>query len=90
MRKLSFNIKGTGKVVRISKAMARKLYEEGVDILFIPCNLRPDSPWGLGIWNSADIWGNTETFDSLVNSFEIYNCCNTETGNYCAYYVKEA
>lgn len=87
MRKLTFNIKGTGKVVRISKTIARNLFEQGVDILFIPCNIRPDNMWGLGVWNSPDIWGNSETFDSLVDCYEIYNC-NSETGRYCAYYTE--
>lgn len=73
---------------RINKRIARKLYNDGVDVLFIPCKLRPDNMWGLGIWENVNLSGQYGSFDKLCNEFIWYNC-NFETGNYIAFYIKD-
>lgn len=72
---------------RINKRIARKLWDAGYEILFIPCKLRPDSMWGLGVTTSKLFWGNN-SFDEYVRSCEYYNC-NGETGRYLSYYVND-
>lgn len=76
-------------IVRINKTMARKLYNNGIDVLFIPCNLRPDSPYGLGIWENINLGDEKIPFEKLVNHFEIYNCIDSETGKYTAFYIEK-
>ena len=81
-----YNFKG---FKRINKKEARKLYNEGRKVFFIPCNLRPDTNfWGIGIWESKDDWGQYKTFDILVYWYSIYNCDNYQ-GRYPAYYIKK-
>lgn len=75
-----------GKYRRIDKRVARRLYDAGEDVLFIPCNMRPDNMWGLGIVENKYLLGQEETFDKLVNAYTWYNCTN-ETGRYVAFYV---
>lgn len=74
-----------GKYRRIDKRVARRLYDAGEDVLFIPCNMRPDNMWGLGIVENKYLLGQEETFDKLVNAYTWYNC-NNETGRYIAFY----
>lgn len=77
-----------GKYHRIDKRVARKMYNEGLDVVFIPCNMRPDSDWGLGIPQNKNNIGNDGTdFDKLVQLYQWYNC-NAETGKYVAFYVE--
>ena len=75
-----------GKYRRIDKRVARRLYDAGEDVLFIPCNMRPDNMWGLGMNLNKDDWSNeNRSFDDVVMYFEWYNC-NNETGRYTAFY----
>lgn len=72
---------------RISKRTARTAYNSGKSIYFIACNLRPFGFYDMGIETNSD---RTEMdFDGFVNSYEFYNCMNSETGKYCAYYIAE-
>ena len=76
-------------VKRISKTVARTLYNKGEDVLFIPCNCRPEPDfWGLSIWENKDLDGQYKDFDTLVSYYESYNCRN-ELGRYAAYYIKK-
>lgn len=84
MKRYNFNT-----VTRISKTVARKLYNAGCDVLFIPCNLNPENNfYNLGIWENKTLVGQYDSFEKLVNSFEFYNC-NNETGKYTAFYIKK-
>ena len=74
-------------IKRIDKRTAKKLYNNGKDVLFIPCNLRPDNMWGLGIWQNKDLNGQYDDFDKLVMWYSWYNC-TAETGKYISFYVK--
>ena len=78
-----------GKYSRVDKRVARKIYNEGKDVLFIPRNMRPDNNWGLGIVENKYLFGQEATFDKLVDTYTWYNC-NNETGRYVAFYkIKE-
>lgn len=74
---------------RISKKTARKLYNAGDEILFIPCKLNPENNfYNLGMWQHKELWGQYENFELLCDQFEIYNC-NNEAGTYTAFYIKK-
>ena len=71
---------------RVSKHIARKLYEKGEPVLFCPVNLIPGGFWGNGcIVTKEEGW----TFEEVLNTFEFYNCINNETGYYTAFYIEE-
>lgn len=76
-------------VKRVNKKVARRLYEAGEEVFFIPCNLRPEPNfWGIGIWEHKDLWGQYKDFDTLVSYYESYNCDNYQ-GRYTAFYIKQ-
>ncbi len=86
MRRITYREGNRGATyVRISKARARKLHEEGKEVTIHPCNLSPESSWGYPPHLS---WEPERNFDELVNNFEYYNCANSETGRYAAFYAK--
>lgn len=73
---------------RINKKQARQAYNNGLTVIFCPCNLRPGSPFRLDMkMNKAQADCTPVTFDGLVNMFECYNCMNGETGRYTAFYI---
>ena len=75
-------------VERISKIKAAELYNNGFDVLFIPCKLNPENNfYNLGIWQNQFLDGQYNSFEKLLNAFEYYNCTN-ETGKYTAFYIK--
>ena len=89
MKTMTFTSITTGKTLkRISKSEARKLYNNGIDISIVPCNMRPNSMWYSGIWYNGNI--SDINFDTLVRDFEIYNCIDSETGKYAAFYIELA
>ena len=74
-------------MTRISKAVARKMWENGQNFTIVPCKL---SPYGLGALNtSCDLSREDHElrrpFDKFINEFTYYNC-NRETGLYPAFY----
>ena len=80
---------------RVNKKTARKLYKNGLTILINPCNLHPFSMWTTAYQlnrNSREQFvideiGIENDFNSWINSFEYYNCTNSETGKYASYYI---
>lgn len=80
---------------RIDKKTARTAYKNGLTVVIIPCNLRPFTPWH-NEYNlnrrsreqfTADEIGVINDFNNYINSFEYYNCINSETGRYTAFYI---
>ena len=59
------------KYTRISKTVARKLFNSGEKILFEPCIVWCPSEWLSYIPFSYD--NGTQDFDSLVIAYEYYN-----------------
>jgi hypothetical protein len=87
MNKLSFAGTLYGVPVhltRINKKRARNLFNKGVKIYLCPSNLRPIGPW----FNAFDVdLSAGEAFDTILNSFEYYNCINNETGYFTSFYI---
>jgi hypothetical protein len=71
---------------KINKAAARKLYAEGKPFWIVACNLRPQC--GILIGSSSFERMADVPFDTMVNSYEYYNCTN-ETGRYAAFYTDD-
>lgn len=90
-----------GGYKRVSKSEARRRYNNGETIRFTACNIVPDNLWGAysdannGDYTqvSSDGFNTTiarnKDFDTVVSAFTYYNCVDSETGRYPAYYVKE-
>lgn len=72
---------------RINKKEARNAFMNGGTLHIQPCNLPIDSrlmtPYVVSHHNVDD----NDTFDSVVNAFEGYNCDN-ERGKYATFYVR--
>ncbi len=74
---------------RVSKRRARSEYDAGRDVIIAPVNIRLFGPWGIELLLTkrhprlAD-----ETFDTLSNEYEYYNCGGYCQGAYAAYYIK--
>lgn len=72
---------------RISKQLARTLYEFGFTVVWCPVRLCPNSPFGYSVdINKTDCNG---SFDRLYNMYCHYNCYLSETGKYPAFYVPD-
>lgn len=83
---------------RINKKEARKAYTHGLTVIIAPCNLKPFTPWhveyNLNISARDEFlekpakkeWIEND-FNNYINSFEYYNCINSETGRYTAFYI---
>jgi hypothetical protein len=69
---------------KINKSAARKLYMQKKSFIIVPCKCAPTSIFALEV-KSGWMFRN---FDVFYNEFYFYNC-NSETGNYPAFYVKE-
>lgn len=66
---------------RINKRIARKLFNEGKTFWITACNMRPER--GL-LMNAGTYENELVDFDTFVNSFTYYCCCN-ETSRYPAF-----
>ena len=76
---------------RVSKAMARRAFIDGFTIAFCPSNLRPGAPWHPETITNREV-SNVEDpdtgFNRLLSSFEYFNCTNTESGKYTAFFIE--
>lgn len=70
-------------MIKITKGMARKLYNEGKEIMVIPNRVRVDSPLAGWLTKANDV-----DFEKLCNAVFYYNC-SPETGMNLVYYAKE-
>jgi hypothetical protein len=81
--------KGNGKegknMVKITKALARKMYNNGEEIMIIPSKIRPNSMLASWIRKPEQEDGD---FEKLCNAIFYYNC-SPETGMNLVYYAKE-
>lgn len=79
------------KLVRVSKATARKRYYEGQPILLYQCNANPESPLCGAIEiakGRSDNFGYDDPFDVSVNHFEYYNCQYNYLGRYAKFFIR--
>ena len=73
---------------RINRKQAKAAYNNGLTVIFCPVNIRLFTPWHLEIEVNKNFEGyNGVEFEKAVNTFEYYNCTNTETGRYTAFYI---
>lgn len=75
--------------VRVNKHRARSTYEAGSDVIIAPVNIRLFGPWGVeALLTKRRPRLTGETFDTLVNEYEYYNCIDYCSGSYAAFYVR--
>lgn len=86
MKKYKFNYKGV-TYTRINKTQAEKRFENGETIYLCACNLRPFTVHRLAVAVNNSTLTDTNDFQKVVNTFEYYNCFNSETGKYASYYA---
>ena len=89
MRNLEFTGEFYGETItikQIQKRTAKKLFETGETIYTTACNMHPFGVWTTCYVIKKDI-DNKDTFDTIVNNFEYYNC-NNETGLYTTFYKR--
>lgn len=72
-------------MTKITKGMARKLYNEGKEVMIIPDRVRTNSPLAGWITKPED---DSVDFEKVCNAVFYYNC-SPETGMKLAYYAKE-
>ena len=89
MRNLQFTGNFYGETItikQIQKRTAKKMFEAGETIYMQACNMRP-----FGVWSTCNDVNKEkaggDTFESIVNNFEYYNC-TPETGRYVTFYKK--
>lgn len=84
---------GIGGYRRVSKWIAKKLYDDGEIIYMCPCNLRPGEPWfpevRVCLTDGDGATSCPVDFDKIVERFAFYNC-NNSAGYYPAYYVDKS
>ena len=85
MRNYTYTTADGLHMTRVSRRTARRLHLQGLEICAAPCNLRPDSPWGTSFTLEP-----SEDFERFENSATWYNCANSETGRYLAWYAPAA
>ena len=77
------------KLERVNKTTAKKVYENGFNVLFIPCKLNPENDfYRSGIWENKFLNGQHDNFEKLENAFLYYNN-RSDTGKYTAFYIKK-
>ena len=71
---------------RVDKRRAETLFNRGVELMVLPCKLRPFTGWGMEMFLYKP---NTEgrSFSYMTDWMRYYNCDN-ERGNYLSFYVK--
>lgn len=72
-------------MIKITKGMAQKLYNEGKEIMVIPNRVKANSLLAGWITKPSD---NSVSFEQMCNAVHYYNC-SPETGMNLAFYAKE-
>lgn len=81
MRKETYDIDGVD-FIRVTKTVARNLFNNGEIVGICPVNINPESIWGgMCEFQKSRKWENWD-FDDFVNSFIYYNCQTDEAGRY--------
>lgn len=73
-------------MIKITKALAKKMYDNGEEVMIIPSRVRPNGI--LASWTSKPANDPTADFDKLCNAIFYYNC-SPKTGMTLTYYAKE-
>ena len=87
MRNLEFN-DGKTNWVQVQKRTAKKLFEQGEELVFCPCKFVPFGHWSCGkLIDTKKYLEEQVEFSSAVYAFEYYNC-GAEQGRYTTFYKK--
>lgn len=74
---------------RVSKRRARALYDAGHTITVSPVNMSLNHVWCTYIRIGRKLkFSLGDSFDSLVNDYEYYNCNGNDVGRYPAFYAR--
>lgn len=73
-------------MVKITKALAKKMYDNGEEIMVVPCNVKSTDKLAKWVTKPAD--DKTATFEKLCEIMFFYNC-NPKTGTSLEFYAKE-
>lgn len=74
------------RMVKITKALAKKMYDNGEEVMIIPCRVRPTSL--LAGWTTKPADDPDASFEKLCDIVFYYNC-SPEMGMTLNYYAKE-
>ena len=80
---------------RVNKPTARKMYNQGCDIMLLPCKVTERALDDSLSWiepitiNMIKCTYDYNKFDRVVREYEHYNC-NAELGYYAHFYVSES
>ena len=72
-------------MMKITKGMARKLYNRGEEIMIVPDRIKANSPLAAWITKPKD---NSVSFEQVCNAIHYYNC-SPKTGMELAFYGKD-
>lgn len=72
-------------MMMVTRGMAKKLYNEGAEIMVIPNRVKPNGILAGWITKPED---NSVSFEQMCNAVHYYNC-SPETGMTLVYYAKE-
>ena len=72
-------------MMKITKGMARKLYNQGEEVMIVPNRIKTNSPLAAWITKPED---NSVSFEQICNAIHYYNC-SPETGMALAFYAKD-
>lgn len=89
MRNLTFTGNLYGETItlqQIQKRTAKKMYENGETVYLQTRNFSPFGVWSQCFDVDKERSAN-ESFDSVINAFEYYNC-NSESGLYTTFYKR--
>ena len=70
-------------MIKITKGMAQKLYNEGEEVMIIPNRVKVDGPLAGWIKKPDD---NSVSFEQVCNAIHYYNC-SPKTGMSLVYYA---
>lgn len=94
MQERVFTDRNGTKYKRVNKTRAHRLFNDGSDLVICAVNMRPFGPWHTEahiLHESAEKWYDTGVFPDFFEyyscMFTAYNCINSETGLYPAFYV---
>lgn len=72
-------------MMKITKGMARKLYNEGKEVMIVPDRVKANSPLAAWITKPED---NSVSFGQACDTIHYYNC-SPRTGMELAFYSKD-
>lgn len=73
-------------MIKITKALAKKMYDNGEEVLILPDRTKVNSP--MAVWMTRSPKAKADDFDKLCDVLFYYNC-SPKAGTKLAFYAKE-